>query len=102
VAAAPDRTELLDGEVVDAALAAELDGWARVDGGLERSFEFANFNEAFGFMTRVALAAERLFHHPDWSNSWSQVHIRVSNHDAGGITEIDLELARRISSFVAG
>lgn len=97
-----DRSELLDGEVIDAALAGELTGWARVDGGLERSFEFGDFNEAFGFMTRVALVAERLFHHPDWSNSWNQVHVRVSNHDAGGITQIDLELARRISSFVSG
>lgn len=75
-----------------------LSGWVRSGDTLTRSFEFATFAEAFGFMTQVALAAERLDHHPDWSNSWNKVEISITNHDAGGITDLCIDLARRANA----
>jgi 4a-hydroxytetrahydrobiopterin dehydratase len=63
---------------------------------IRRSFAFADFSEAFAFMTRVALAAEKLDHHPDWSNVWNRVEIALTTHDAGGLTRRDLALARTI------
>ena len=95
-----DRTELLDAAVVDGRLAEErgLAGWQRDGDRLHRSFRFADFVEAFGFMTRVALIAEPLFHHPEWSNVYDRVDIFVTTHDAGGLTELDLEFARRVSA----
>ena len=63
---------------------------------LEREFVFKSFPEAFSFMTRVAFEAERLGHHPDWQNSYNRVRIELSTHDAGGVTEKDIELARHI------
>ena len=74
----------------------EQPGWAVVDGSLHREVEFADFREAFGFMAMVALAAERLDHHPDWSNSWNKVVIDVASHAAGGITERCFELVGEI------
>ena len=79
-----------------AAALEQLDGWAVEDDRLVRSFEFADFVAAFGFMARVALVAEKLFHHPDWSNSWNRVDIAITNHDAGGLTARCVELATRI------
>jgi 4a-hydroxytetrahydrobiopterin dehydratase len=61
------------------------DGWTERQGGLEREFRFADFVHAFAFMTRVALAAERMGHHPEWSNVYRTVRIRLSTHDAGGV-----------------
>ncbi len=75
-------------------------GW-RIDAearALERDYRFADFAEAFAFMTRVALAAERLDHHPDWTNSYNRVAVRLTTHDAGGLTERDLLLARAIDA----
>lgn len=72
------------------------DGWERTGGALERTFEFADFAGAFAFMTRVALLAERHDHHPDWSNSWNRVSIRLTTHDRGGVTGFDVELARHV------
>ena len=83
-----------------AAAVADLDGWEVADGCLRREVKLADFRDAFSFMTRVAFDAEELNHHPDWSNVWNRVTINLSTHDAGGITELDLELARRISSYV--
>ena len=74
---------------------ADLDGWEVVDGKLHRQFTFADFSEAFAFMTRVALAAEKLDHHPDWSNSWNTVTIDIVSHSAGGITDGCFALAAR-------
>ncbi len=76
----------------------ERSGWALSEDRLaiERRFSFANFSEAFAFMTRVALAAEKMDHHPEWSNVYKTVDIRLSTHDAGGLTELDFGLARRI------
>jgi 4a-hydroxytetrahydrobiopterin dehydratase len=64
-----------------------------------RSLRFADFSEAFAFMTRVALAAEKADHHPDWSNSWNKVDIALSTHSEGGVTRRDVELARQIDAF---
>lgn len=67
---------------------------------IECHWVFSNFSEAFAFMTRVALEAEKANHHPDWSNVYSKVHIRLSTHDAGGLTEKDFQLAERIDLMV--
>ncbi len=83
-----------------AAAVTGLDGWEVAGGCLRREVQLADFRDAFAFMTRVAFDAEELNHHPDWSNVWNRVTINLSTHDAGGITELDLELARRISSHV--
>lgn len=74
-------------------------GWSVVDGKLHRELEFADFREAFAFMTAVALEAEKLDHHPDWSNSWNRVVIDVVNHSAGGITDLCYTLAERINRY---
>jgi len=71
-------------------------GWSEVGGRLHREFVFGDFTTAFAFMTRVAAVAEELDHHPDWSNSWNRVVIDLVTHSAGGITDKDRELARRI------
>ena len=80
---------------------AELGGWtwdAERDA-ISRRFKFRDFVEAFGFMTRVALAAEKANHHPDWSNSWNRVDIALTTHDAGGLTRRDVDLAKVIDSL---
>jgi 4a-hydroxytetrahydrobiopterin dehydratase len=77
------------------------DGWTEVDGRLHRELTFADFDEAFAFMTRVAAEARRLDHHPDWSNSWNTVVIDIVDHAAGGITDRCTELARAIDAVVA-
>jgi 4a-hydroxytetrahydrobiopterin dehydratase len=76
-------------------------GWRELDGKLHRRFEFADFSQAFAFMTRVAAEAERLDHHPDWSNSWNVVEIDLVTHDAEGITKVDHELAAAIDAVAA-
>ena len=84
----------------DEALAA-LPGWthdAERDA-IARSFRFADFGEAFAFMTRVALEAEKADHHPDWSNAWNKVDISLTTHSAGGLTANDVALARRIDAI---
>jgi 4a-hydroxytetrahydrobiopterin dehydratase len=73
--------------------------WDEARDAIERSFKFSDFSEAFAFMTRVALAAEQTDHHPDWSNSWNRVDVALSTHSAGGVTALDVELARRIDGF---
>lgn len=82
------------------ALATELPGWSLVNGKLHRDLRFADFNEAFGFMARVALIAEAMGHHPEWSNVWNRVVIDLTTHDAGGLSDLDVELARRIGSLL--
>lgn len=86
------RPSLLSPAEIAERLAA-LPGWRHADGALRRDFVFADFSEAFGFMTRVALAAEKLDHHPDWSNVWSRVSVTLRTHDAGGVTALDVQLA---------
>lgn len=77
---------------------AGLPGWTETGGrdAIARTLVFKDFSEAFSFMTRVALAAERLSHHPEWFNVWNRVEITLSTHDAGGLTERDVALARII------
>ncbi len=84
---------------LDAALAG-LPGWQARAGRLAREFRFADFSAAFGFMARVALLAEQMNHHPDWSNAYNRVTVELVTHDAGGITAFDVELARRISALI--
>ncbi len=92
-------TDKLTGKARSQALAS-LKGWKKVRGrdAIQRSFRFADFNEAWGFMTRVALAAEKADHHPEWSNVYNKVEIVLSTHDAGGLAEKDVALARVIDS----
>jgi 4a-hydroxytetrahydrobiopterin dehydratase len=82
-------------------LAAELPGWAMVDGrdAIRRSFRFADFSAAWGFMARVALLAEAQDHHPEWSNVWNRVEITLSTHDAGGLSVRDVRLAKAIDAL---
>lgn len=79
----------------------ELPDWRLLNGKLHRELRFADFNAAFGFMARVALVAETLCHHPEWSNVWNQVTIDLTTHDAGGLTEIDVCLAQRIDQLLS-
>jgi 4a-hydroxytetrahydrobiopterin dehydratase len=92
----------LSGEARKRALA-QLDGWAEIEGrdAIGKKFVFADFNAAFGFMTRVALTAEKLDHHPEWSNVYKTVDVILSTHDAGGLTELDVKLAEAMDKFAA-
>jgi 4a-hydroxytetrahydrobiopterin dehydratase len=75
--------------------------WTERDGGLHRDFEFADFSEAFAFMTQVALLAEKRNHHPDWSNAWNRVSISLTTHDAGSVvTDGDREMAAAIDDLL--
>jgi 4a-hydroxytetrahydrobiopterin dehydratase len=67
-----------------------------------RTFVFADFNAAFAFMTRVALKAERMDHHPEWSNVWNRVEVTLTTHDAGGVTDLDVEMAVFMDAAAAG
>lgn len=79
-----------------------LDGWT-IDGqSITRTYRFGDFAAAFGFMSAVALSAERLNHHPDWSNEYSRVTVRLTTHDAGGLTDLDFELAAIMDDVAAG
>ena len=88
---------LSQGQVAD--LITQLPNWTLVNGKLHRELHFADFNEAFGFMCRVALIAETMGHHPEWFNVWNTVVIDLTTHDAGGLSTRDLELAQRIDAL---
>jgi 4a-hydroxytetrahydrobiopterin dehydratase len=92
----------LSGDARNRALA-RLRGWSEVQGrdAIHKKFVFKDFNEAFGFMTRVALLAEKLDHHPEWSNVYRNVEVTLSTHDAGGLTELDVKLAEAMDGFAA-
>jgi 4a-hydroxytetrahydrobiopterin dehydratase len=79
-------------------------GWTEVAGrdALAKRFVFRDFNEAFGWMVRVALAAEKLDHHPEWTNVWRRVDVTLTTHSAGGLTDLDVALAGRMDAFAAG
>ncbi|WP_366511549.1 4a-hydroxytetrahydrobiopterin dehydratase [Maricaulis sp.] len=80
---------------------AKLSGWQAVDGrdAICKTFEFADFNQAWGFMSRVAVRAEAMNHHPEWFNVWNKVDVTLATHDAGGVTGLDLELAGFMDSI---
>lgn len=90
----------LEGQVRKNALA-QLPHWRELPGrdAIARKFVFADFNQAFGFMARAALAAEKMDHHPEWSNVYKTVEVTLSTHDAGGVTQKDIELAKAMDGF---
>ena len=79
----------------------KLNGWAEVAGrdAISRKFVFKDFNQAFGFMTRAALIAEKMDHHPEWFNVYKNVEVTLSTHDAGGVTELDVKLATEMNKL---
>ncbi|NQY99069.1 MAG: 4a-hydroxytetrahydrobiopterin dehydratase [Bdellovibrionales bacterium] len=77
----------------------QLKGWELVDSKLHKRFSFSSFSEAFGFMTRVALEAEKMNHHPDWTNNYNRVLVDLFTHDAGRVTELDVQLARHMDQI---
>lgn len=79
------------------------EGWSLEDGGkaLVRSFKFKDFSEAFGFLTRVAMHAEKVNHHPEFTSRWNRIDFRLTSHDAGGVTERDRQLAVAIDRLVS-
>lgn len=85
-----------------AAAVADLDGWSLVDGreAIEKRYVFGNFIQAFGFMTQCALEAEKANHHPEWSNVYKTVEVVLTTHDAGGLTQKDLKLAKAFDACV--
>lgn len=91
--------EKLSQDAVQAKLA-DRPGWTVAEGKLHRELQFADFNEAWGFMNRVALYAEQMNHHPEWFNVYRTVRIDLATHDAGGITELDFALAAKIDALV--
>ena len=92
--------ERLSGEARKSALSG-LDGWADTPGrdAIGRTFVFKDFNEAFGFMARVALIAEQRDHHPEWRNVYKTVEVVLATHDAGGLTRLDIELAKAMNGI---
>lgn len=90
----------LEGQARKDALA-KLPHWRELPGrdAIARKFVFADFNQAFGFMARAALAAEKMDHHPEWSNVYRTVEVTLSTHDAGGVTQKDVELAKAMDGF---
>src|SRR3984893_7396483 len=94
--------EKLTGAARKTALA-KLEGWSEVDGrdAISRKFTFKDFNEAFGFMTRAALIAEKLDHHPEWFNVYNKVEVTLATHDAGGVTDRDIKLAEAMDRLAA-
>ncbi|HEY0218206.1 MAG TPA: 4a-hydroxytetrahydrobiopterin dehydratase [Afipia sp.] len=95
-------TERLNGDERKAALAG-LDGWSQIEGrdAIARTFVFRNFNEAFGFMTRSALVAEKNDHHPEWRNVYKTVEVVLATHDAGGVTKRDIALAQAMNKIAS-
>ncbi len=91
----PDRRKLDDSEI--SGRLSEIAGWSYEGGSLTREFQFGNFVAAFGFMSSVALLAEKMDHHPNWSNVYNSVSIALNTHDAGGVTDFDFVLAGQIN-----
>ncbi|MFC3072286.1 4a-hydroxytetrahydrobiopterin dehydratase [Shinella pollutisoli] len=96
------KQERLDEDAIRAALE-PLSGWTLSDDGISitRTYRFKTFREAFGFMTEAALAAEKFNHHPEWFNVYNRVDVRLTNHDAGGLTELDVKLAAAMDKAAA-
>ena len=92
-----ERQKLSEAEV--RARLSEIPGWELVEGTLQKTFRFASFVQAFGFMTSVALVAEAMNHHPEWCNVWNKVVVDLSTHSVGGISNLDFELATKIGEI---
>ena len=92
-----ERKKLNDSEIEESL--SELSGWSIENGKLHKKFQFESFVEAFGFMTKTALAAEAMNHHPEWFNVYNKVTIDLNTHDLGGISTWDFELARKMDEF---
>lgn len=94
--------EKLSAEEINRALA-DLDGWEKVDGkdALFKSFKFKNFVRAWAFMSSAALLAEKMNHHPEWFNVYNRVDVTLNTHDAGGISALDLKMAKRMNGYAA-
>ena len=92
-----ERKKLSDSEIQENL--AQLSGWNIENGKLHKSFQFDSFVDAFGFMTKSALAAEAMNHHPEWFNIYSKVTVDLSTHDLGGISTWDFELAKKMEKF---
>ena len=97
------KQEKLDEAAIAETLAA-AEGWALDEDGLgiRKSFKFRTFIQAFGFMTEAAIAAEKLNHHPEWFNVYNRVDVRLTTHDAGGLSELDFKLAAAMEKAAAG
>lgn len=93
-----ERRKLTDAEIVSSLQ--ELSGWTLENGKLHKEFRFKNFSEAFGFMTRVALIAEAMNHHPEWFNVYNRVVIDLTTHDVGGVSPLDFDFARRVENLI--
>jgi 4a-hydroxytetrahydrobiopterin dehydratase len=94
------RPTVLSDDALRGALAG-LPGWSLVDGKLQCEFRFRDFSRAFAFMTRAALLAEQMNHHPEWFNVYSRVRVDLTTHDAGGITRLDIEMAGAMNGYAA-
>ncbi len=77
-----------------------LSGWSEVDGKLHKEFQFSDFNQAFGFMTRAAMEIEKMNHHPEWFNVYNKLSVDLMTHDSGGITQNDVNLAKILNSLL--
>ena len=95
------RTKL--DEAARKSMPAQLPGWRMAEGrdAIQKTFQFKDFSAAFGFMTRAALVAEKMDHHPEWSNVWNRVEVTLSTHDAGGLTELDIKLAQAMDKIAS-
>lgn len=96
------RPTPLNGDRRAAALA-DIDGWTNAEDrdAICKTFTFKNFNQAFGFMTRTALLAEKMDHHPEWFNIYKTVEVTLTTHDAGGVTDLDLRMAKAMNRYAA-
>jgi len=92
--------DILNGNQREEGLAT-LSGWDATDTSLSKTFVFKNFVEAFGFMTQAAIVAEKMNHHPEWSNVYKTVNVTLTTHDAGGITELDINLAKQMDELAS-
>ncbi len=92
-------TKLTDAEIQ--AKVGQLSGWSVVDGKLQKQFQFDSFVAAFGWMASAALIAESMGHHPEWTNVYNRVTVNLVTHDAGGITDLDVQLAERMNGLAA-
>ena len=95
----PDFRKLSDDEIAGAL--EQLSGWSLVDGKLHKEFRFEDFVTAFGFMSSVALVAESSNHHPEWFNVYNRVRVDLATHDAGGVTQNDVDLAGRMNAIAS-